>query len=256
MKFGLKLWSDNKSYVEPAKELYKEGAFDFIELYTVPDTPEKLLKTWKDLNIEFIVHAPHYSHGFNLADPEKSDANIRLFDKARLFADELDAKYIIVHPGILGSHEAVIEQIKSFEDKRILVENKPYRALNMEICAGHDPESIKDIIVSCDVGLCLDIAHAANYAVNRGKGIIDTLDDFIDIRPKMLHVCGVDLSVEVDKHLHMKESDIDLGTIKQQLLNSGIEYFTLETPKDSEESLEDFRGDICLLKKILGIGHE
>ena len=42
-KKGLKLWSVNTDYYyDEAIRLYSEGVFDYIELYVVPDTLEKI----------------------------------------------------------------------------------------------------------------------------------------------------------------------------------------------------------------------
>lgn len=42
-KLGLKLWSTNTDYyLKAAEKLYKEGYFDYIELYVVPNTVSTL----------------------------------------------------------------------------------------------------------------------------------------------------------------------------------------------------------------------
>ena len=41
-KIGLKLWSLNENYIKPARELFKEKIYDYIELYAVPSSLEKL----------------------------------------------------------------------------------------------------------------------------------------------------------------------------------------------------------------------
>ncbi|MBR2158459.1 MAG: hypothetical protein IJ964_00665, partial [Campylobacter sp.] len=61
-KIGLKLWSLNENYIEPAKELYECGKYDYIELYTVPNSLQ-MLPLWqnlaKDCGVKFAIHAPH-----------------------------------------------------------------------------------------------------------------------------------------------------------------------------------------------------
>ena len=70
-KIGLKLWSINTDYYyDEAIRLYKDGVFDYIELYVVPNSTDSIVK-WKKLNIPFIIHCPHFAHGFNMAKVEK-----------------------------------------------------------------------------------------------------------------------------------------------------------------------------------------
>ena len=71
-RLGLKLWSVNTDYYyEEAKRLYSEGVFDYIELYVVPNTLDTLPR-WKELEIPFIIHAPHPRAGNNSATPALS----------------------------------------------------------------------------------------------------------------------------------------------------------------------------------------
>lgn len=72
-KIGLKLWSRNTDYYyDEAIRLYNDGVYDYIELYVVPNTTDTIEK-WKKLDIPFIVHCPHFAHGFNLAKIENKD---------------------------------------------------------------------------------------------------------------------------------------------------------------------------------------
>lgn len=72
-KIGLKLWSINTDYYyDEAIRLYNDGVYDYIELYVVPNMTDTIEK-WKKLDIPFIVHCPHFAHGFNLAKIENKD---------------------------------------------------------------------------------------------------------------------------------------------------------------------------------------
>ena len=103
LKLGLKLWSVNTdAYLREARRLYAEGVFDYLELYVVPGSQETLPiweKLRNDLNLPFVIHAPHSFHGVNLADAENSAANEKAFDETKRFADTLGAAKIIVHGG-------------------------------------------------------------------------------------------------------------------------------------------------------------
>ena len=118
-KLGLKLWSVNTDYYyEEAKRLYKEGVFDYLELYIVPNTLDTLSK-WKELEIPFIIHAPHFAHGSNLALKEKFKSNLEIYRQVKQFADELNSEYIIFHGGMEGDINETANQLASFNDKRI-----------------------------------------------------------------------------------------------------------------------------------------
>ena len=103
-RIGLKLWSINTDfYLKEAERLYDKGVYDYIELYIVPETTETL-PAWKGVkNIPFIIHNPHFMHGFNLAKAEKKGRNKEIYDQTKRFADELNARYIIFHGGIDGN---------------------------------------------------------------------------------------------------------------------------------------------------------
>ena len=58
MKLGLKIWSRNGNYVQPAVDLYEKGMFDYIELFAVPGSASYIEK-WENLDIPFVLHAPH-----------------------------------------------------------------------------------------------------------------------------------------------------------------------------------------------------
>jgi endonuclease IV len=162
-KIGLKLWSINSGcYHDEAKRLYAEGIFDYIELYVVPGGLD--LKKWEKLNIPFVVHCPHFAHGFNLAKSEKKENNLKIFEQVKKYADALNVLYIIFHGGIDGSIEETAIQLASFNEKRALIENKPYIALpnrmRGDFCRGYNPDEIKTVKEVANCGFCLDFGHA------------------------------------------------------------------------------------------------
>jgi len=116
MKLGLKLWSNNiDNYLKEAEKLYKQGVYDYIELYVVPNTLETIPK-WKNLNTEldipFTLHAPHFIHDINLADKSKEKYNTEVFKQVEEFSNELNATYTVVHSGIEGNIDETIRQLK------------------------------------------------------------------------------------------------------------------------------------------------
>ena len=81
-KIGLKLWSNNtNNYLEEARRLFREGIFDYIELYVLPGTLEHL-KFWKTLEIPFVIHCAHSAHRFNPADINLAENNRKIYEEA------------------------------------------------------------------------------------------------------------------------------------------------------------------------------
>ena len=98
-KIGLKLWSTNIDVLPQVRVLYERSIFNYIELYFVPGTLEDIVKFWSSLEIPIIVHAPHFGHGFNLADKNLASHNFGIFKDVFRCADMLREDTIIVHGG-------------------------------------------------------------------------------------------------------------------------------------------------------------
>lgn len=253
-KRGLKLWSINTdTYYNEAQNLYEKGVFDYIELYVVPSSNETL-NEWKKLNIPFIIHCPHFAHGFNLAKVEKKDSNLDIYLQVKKFADELNSPYIIFHGGIDGSIEETAKQLKSFNEPRALIENKPMIALPNRMggnfCRGYNPEEIKAVIETAGCGFCLDFGHAICSANAQKKNVYDYCREFLQFSPKMFHLTDIDDITSVyDSHPHLGKGQLDLEKIFQMIPDDT--HVTFETIKNSKENLDDFKEDMNFLKGFL-----
>ena len=117
LKIGLKIWSTNQNYLSSIKALKGEGMIDYIELFVAPDSTEDHIRIWEDLNVPFLLHAPHSYAGLNFSDEECEQKNRLLIDKVKLFMLSLRAKKIIFHPGINGTVEETIRQINMFNNE-------------------------------------------------------------------------------------------------------------------------------------------
>ncbi len=247
-RFGLKLWSNNDHYVNEAVRLFDKGIYQYIELYLLPGTENKMVEMWKGLDIPYIVHAPHFLAGLNLAKREQKETNLRLLEETRRFADKLSAEHIIVHPGIGGDIEETASQIKEINESRFLIENKPHYAIIDDlICNGSTPKEIEFILEETKIGFCLDIGHA--FCAERGlmKESMSFLYGFLNLKPEMYHLTdGVYESV-YDRHDHIGTGNYDIATIVN-LIPHG-KRITVETIKDSVDNLSDFEEDIECLRK-------
>lgn len=252
-KLGLKLWStNNDSYLKEARKLFKNKTYDYIELYVVPNSSDKL-KDWMALDIPFIIHCPHFAHGFNLAKKEKKDTNKKIYNEVKTFADNLNAKYIIFHGGIDGDIKETAKQLRDFNEPRALIENKPYRALpnkmNGEFCRGYSKEEISLVKNTTGCGFCLDIGHAICAANSEGTEPYGYIKDFLGLEPDMFHLTdNTDILSEYDSHPHLGHGQLDLNKISAILPDDAL--ITLETVKNSKENLDDFIGDVKCIRNL------
>ena len=280
IKRGLKLWSVNTDYYyAEAKKLYTQGVFDYIELYVVPETLDTLQK-WKELNIPYIIHNPHFAQGFNLAKKEKAERNREIYEQTKQFANELNAKYIIFHGGIDGDIKETARQLASFSEPRALIENKPFVALpnrmGGEFCRGYNIDEVKLVMDTAGCGFCLDFGHAicaANSSYNMkhpspqsspssGEGVEMTLshqkareefiykycENFLQLNPNMYHLTDLDdIKSPYDSHLHLGTGQLNFNKILPMI--SENKPVTFETNKNSKEKLDDFIEDMNFLNR-------
>ncbi|EKE02079.1 MAG: AP endonuclease [uncultured bacterium] len=248
--FGLKLWSINENYVEQAKKLYDNGVYDYIELYSVPNSYNRFAKIWKSLEIPYIIHAPHFMSGLKLSKREFFENNMILAEEAKRYADLLNAKFIIFHPGIDGDIDESIHQLNKIDDNRILVENKPYYAVKEKlVCNGNSPEEIKHIMENTGVGFCLDIGHAICAANTRKIEPMNYIKDFLKLNPNMYHLTDGQYESEKDRHDHFGKGNYDIKSILGIIPEPAT--ITIETYKDYQDSLDDFKEDIMFLRNCL-----
>lgn len=251
MKLGLKLWSTNTDYyLKEAEKLYNEGCYDYIELYVVPDTLETIEK-WKKLDIPFTLHAPHFMSGFNLANPNKEEFNIKTFKEIELFYKELNAKHIVIHPGMDGNIDETIRQLKIIKPQNMLIENKPFKAvpnkIKGEFCTGATIDEITKVINEIGCGFCLDIGHAICAANSLKKEPYEYLKEFNKLNPVCYHFSDNFIDAEIDNHFHFGQGNYDFKKIFD-IING--ENIVIETKKDSKENLNDFVEDVKWLKNL------
>ena len=237
--------------------IFNNDVYENIERvleYIIQETPHPspLPQGAREHGIPFIIHCPHFAHGFNLAKKEKKESNKKIFKQVQRFADELNAKYIIFHGGIDGTIEETAKQLASFNEPRALIENKPFVALpnkmGGEFCRGYNPDEIRLIKEIAKCGFCLDFGHAICSANSQGKDIYEYCREFLQFEPGMFHLTdNKDITSPYDTHLHLGTGTLDIDKIKEILPNDAI--VTLETDKDSKKNLNDFIGDAQWMRK-------
>ena len=251
-KIGLKLWNINTDYYyDAAKELYNEGIFDYIELYVVPGHTD-LIDKWKKLNIPFDIHAPHFAHSMNLSKVEYKEDNYKKYIEVKEYADELNADIIVFHGGIGGDYKETAEQIKSFNDSRILIENKPIRPLksiNGELCVGAKFDELKYIIDKSNCKFCLDIGHAVCSANSQNCNPYDYIKLLVSLNPLRIHLSDIHIDSLMDEHLNYGEGNLDFRKVLNIIPNNI--NITIETNKSSKSNLDDYARDARFLRDVL-----
>ena len=246
-KLGLKLWSTNKNYIKSAQKLYEKKLFDYIELFAVPNSYNEYINLWKSLNIPYIIHAPHFTVGLNLAKKEMLNSNLLLAAEAIKYTDKLAAKFIIFHPGIDGDIYQTVFQLNTINDSRILVENKPYFTNDKKfICNGYSPQDIEFVLKATNLGFCFDIGHAICSANAQNIEPFDYLLKFNNLKPKMYHLS--DGNGLTDDHLHLGTGKFELSKIINFILPNSL--ISLETEKKFSDNLDDFESDILYLRGL------
>lgn len=247
MKIGLKLWSTNENYWDEAQRLVKEKVCDFIELYLVPTSTGLDLSKWKEIKVKYGIHAPHASHGMNPAVKELRDKNQKMMEQAQMAANELNADYIVVHPGENGKVDESIRQLKLFKDHRLAVENLPHKLIGGGgYNVGASVADMKKLIAETGLNFCLDIGHGICAANTFGIEPIKYLQQFLLLSPRVIHLSDGEFKNEEDYHARLGKGDYPLKQI-MQLLNEDT-WLLLETNKDYNDSLRDFEEDVAKLK--------
>lgn len=255
LKIGLKLWSTNLNYIPDTREIFARKKFDYIELFIVPGSLNTI-SWWKNLNIPYILHAPHSFVGFNTADSSRRNANLDLVREVNVFFDVLQAELVIFHPGVNGDLQESILQFRFFGERfpemyqKVVIENKPQVGLREERCIGASPEEMRLILSGTKRGFCLDFGHAICYSLAAGKELKDVLLKFQAMKPVMYHLCDGFFSVK-DNHEHIGKGEFDLP-----YLISFIDHdkrITLEVKKEYPDSLDDFVEDVQRLREYDGI---
>ena len=258
MRIGLKLWSTNTGpLADAARRLFKERAYDYLELFAVPGSLEALA-VWRSLReagLPFVIHNAHSAKGFNLAKRELEDRNREIFAETQAFADALEAERIIFHGGTDGDVGETVRQLKAFGEKRALIENKPFvplkNPLGVKFCRGATAEELERIIDGTGCGFCLDIGHAVCSANAQGLEPYAFASDLARrFRPVMFHLSDVtDMTSVRDAHPHLGTGELDIPRVCREILPADATV-TIETVRDSLTDLDDFKRDADFLRSV------
>ena len=253
-KYGFKLFStnlqNNPAFVDEAAAFVRANNREmFIELMVVPTTPAEDWDVFRDkfAGLEVTIHAPHNTMNFDTGYPERFESNAKILDAARRAAGLFDAKVIVVHAGGGGERvnlEETARQFRLFDDPRIVIENLPFEAEDVEgVMHGTTPEQIKYVTDYAGCGFCFDFSHAVCAANSLGLDIEKQLSGFYKLNPTVYHLCDGDINGTEDRHMHYGEGSFPLKAFLQKYVAADA-MITMETgmgmPKDASAWIKDF----------------
>jgi len=218
MKIGVKTY-DNEEFLD-----YFKDKADFFEVQAIQTNNYDFLKKY---SLPIIIHAEHHVNaGINPADKTLINQNLKSINFAIKLADQVNAKKIIFHPGMIRdancSQEQAINFIKNIPDDRILIENLPAMPYRL----GKTPKELKEFLQKTGKKFCFDLSHAivtANILKLDKERIIE---DFLKLNPVHFHLSGQNWDADTDHHWSFKDSNIDFKNI--------LKFY----PKDAEITLE------------------
>ncbi|MBE0525124.1 MAG: TIM barrel protein [Methanosarcinales archaeon] len=245
MKFGLKLWSINTNLIDQAVHLIDEKIFDYVELFVIPNSEIKPFL----IDVPYIIHIPHEKFGVNIGTPSAKERTLQKINESIAWADQLNAKYLILHAGH-GSMQHATDLLHNLSDSRILIENMPKVGLGSEAMIGYSPAQIEELIGDSCMGLCLDFGHAVKAAVSLGVDYKEYLQRFMGLEPRVFHVSDGRLGEEKDEHMGIGEGNYDFGYFLHCVKENPFQLITIETPRKEKGLLHEDIQNINRLKAL------
>jgi len=242
MKFGIKIWSTNNKLIECAKSEFSKNSFDFIELSAITNSFNKSILSNLQ-GIPTVIHCDNNNVSF--ANKKLYQENVEATRESQKFADFLDSKYIILHPGHNGTIENVNDFLSSFNDDRFCIENMPGKTVDLKYYnVGRTYEEIKKINIH---RYCLDLSHAVKSAITLNLDVFENIRNLLKLNPEIFHISDGVTDNEVDEHLNIGEGNYNIGKIIDLIGRDNDKYITLETPK---ENYDDLDVDILNVKRL------
>lgn len=195
------------------------------------------------------VHIGHWtSSAVNLVDSTRWENNVRELQLGIRAADFFGARAIVIHPersfGPHCSMENLERIILENYDSRFILENMPCPTF---FCTESD--ELAAAAEKLDIGVCLDVNHAACYAFSEGHDYRELFQSFIDLQPTIYHFSDSKFVLNTDgwcedTHINLGTGDIDWQTVMEIMPKDSL--ITLETPPDIAGQIRD----IELIRKL------
>lgn len=258
-KLGVKLWSDDvfahADFSAQCVEGIRNGDFNYLELFALPESYEKTAEGWKKLlsGIEVIIHAPHSRFELDTGNASAFEKNKRILESSFRFADLFNSEIVIVHAGMGEGEKFVdetIRQFKRFDDKRIAVENLPYYCTSTgNILHGTSPDEIRRIKEETGCQFCFDFSHAVCAANHYKRDVKSDLAAYYALKPDMYHMCDGLTDETEDKHLHYGKGNYNLAEMLNDFTAKDA-IITMETGKGIPASTDEWLNDAKYLRAL------
>jgi endonuclease IV len=234
MKIGVKTF-DSADFLK-----HFEKKVDFFEIMALQKNDYSFLK---DFSLPIVIHAEHQVYGTNIADSTKREFNLKSINFARKIADSVNAKIIIVHPGVLEkgnkncSIKNAINFLKEIDDDRIILENLPKEETFpvAGISVGFTPLRMKKLLKQSGKGFCFDVNHAF-WTRRKIKISYSFIKKYLRLNPSHYHIGGQTLKLK-NQHTCFEDSDINLKEILKYYPKDA--WITLETENDIKKVDKD-----------------
>ncbi len=251
IQLGVKIWSTNVTLIAEADKLFAQGRLDYVELFCVPRSFEETASRWSDAHVPFVIHAPHSMAGLNFSIRDMEKKNAVLAEESFRMADALHADVVIFHPGIGGTIEETLRQASRFRDPRLVMENKPYEAIDGQKCIGARPSELAELLRCLDAGFCLDFGHAIEAANAIREEPMAFIGQFLQLKPIMFHLTDGDYGGKVDRHDRYGKGNFPLGTLLSFVPDGS--RVTDEAERNNYVTLDEFVQDQSLVEQMLGV---
>jgi sugar phosphate isomerase/epimerase len=234
-KYGLKLYSTDVTILPAAVNLVDLKLFHYIEVTRVPDTP---VAPFAEHSIPYVIHGAITGWMTDFGNPDRKYENMKIMDDNISWANALNAKHIIIHPGE-GWIDNVITFFKKINDNRIIFENMPKYGIHKEDMIGYSPGQIRQLQAD-RFGFCLDFSHAIKTALTLGKNIEQYIVEFMGNNPSMFHICDGRFDNLDDEHLPIGMGKFNFTLFKSMIMKTKYpRRITIETNHNQKTKLID-----------------
>lgn len=251
-QFGLKLGIGEVPLIPAAQRLWKEGRYDFLELYVPIGAKPLDAENWTWYDGILVLHAPHAAGGFNFAQAGMRESNLRCLETLERLRQRMSPAMMVFHPGLDGDIGEMFRQIDMVRvefpglHRVMLMENKPHFGLRGEICLGASASEMHEILDATGCGFCLDVRHAVAYAAWAERDWRDALGELAALEPRLWHVADGALADRVDSHNHIGEGNLPWREIAAFWNEKTL--VTVECEKSPAMRLNDFLTDLRHLR--------
>lgn len=244
-QFGLKLWSTNTQLLEPAAALIKRGRFQYIELSIIPGTESAPFQSY---DLPYCIHITTDLHGVNIASRGSQVESKKQIAECIGWADRLNARHLIMHPGV-GELEEALRYLGDLNDDRILIENMPRSGIHNEELVGYSPSQIQQLMGG-KFGFCLDLNHTVKAAFSLKVPYLSLIREFLELHPVMFHISDGQSTNGIDEHLPIGAGDYDMLALLRCVRDAGELPITLETPRADLSSLSEDLANLEAIKQF------